>query len=386
MQASDAVAGLEGGQLLAHERVGRSVGVSTRVQVEATVRHEPVDAAALVLHLAHDLLEAAVERADQVARRAPRRRSGRPRRSARCRSCRRSGEPRCPASDMSTHELGEPGVGRRVGVGAGDQVAPVGVARPRGPDLLAVDDPAVAVAHRAWCAATRRREPASGSLMPMHHAEVPATMSGSQRRRCSGVPNCSSVGPIWRSANHDVATGAPSAMSASKTTNRSRALRPPPPSATGQVMPSQPRAGQLHGELPRGAHEPGVLPDGQVGRSGASDLVSVLRELGAARGQREVRHRSGSQAGVRSEHRVPVQDPVVQRRERIDAGRVAVAPGDAQPPGADQLGVAELQLRVAARAWATRAGRPGGRPGTWHTGSGDGARPDRSRPRRRRRR
>ena len=66
-------------------------------------------------------------------------------------------------------------------------------------------------------------------------------MSGSHRARWSAVPNCSSVGPIWRSANHDVATGAPSAMSASNTTNRSSALRPPPPSSTGQVMPSQPR-------------------------------------------------------------------------------------------------------------------------------------------------
>ena len=84
--------------------------------------------------------------------------------------------------------------------------------------------------------------PASGSLMPIDHAEVPAMISGRNRRRCSLVPNCSNVGPIWRSANHDVARGAPVEMSASNTTNRSSALRPPPPSATGQVMPSQPRS------------------------------------------------------------------------------------------------------------------------------------------------
>ena len=36
----------------------------------------------------------------------------------------------------------------------------------------------------------------------MHQADVPATMSGRQRRRCSGVPNCSRVGP-------DLAVGEP---------------------------------------------------------------------------------------------------------------------------------------------------------------------------------
>ena len=33
-------------------------------------------------------------------------------------------------------ELGQPGVRRRVGIGAGDEVAPVGVGRAAGPDLL----------------------------------------------------------------------------------------------------------------------------------------------------------------------------------------------------------------------------------------------------------
>ena len=58
-------------------------------------------------------------------------------------------------------------------------------------------------------------EPASGSDIPMHHMDSAAMMPGSQRSRCSGVPNCSSVGPIWRSANHELAMGAPSEIRAS---------------------------------------------------------------------------------------------------------------------------------------------------------------------------
>src|SRR5690606_15872044 len=69
-----------------------------------------------------------------------------------------------------------------------------------------------------------------------------AMMPGSRRRRCASVPSCSSVGPIWRSANQAAAIGAPVLMSASKTTKRSSGLRPPPPCSTGQVMPSHPRA------------------------------------------------------------------------------------------------------------------------------------------------
>ena len=44
----------------------------------------------------------------------------------------------------------------------------------------------------------------------MHHADAAVEdRRAASARCCSGVPNCSSVGPIWRSANHDVASGAP---------------------------------------------------------------------------------------------------------------------------------------------------------------------------------
>ena len=71
--AADAVAGLERGDLLAHERVA-AVGAGERQLVERAVRHEPVDAAALVLELAHRLLERVALDADEVGRPAPARR------------------------------------------------------------------------------------------------------------------------------------------------------------------------------------------------------------------------------------------------------------------------------------------------------------------------
>ena len=51
-----------------------------------------------------------------------------------------------------------------------------------------------------------------------------------------------SVGPIWRSANHIAAIGAPAAISSSPMIRRSIAGRPPPPNSVGQVSPIQPRA------------------------------------------------------------------------------------------------------------------------------------------------
>src|SRR2546427_47849 len=46
-------------------------------------------------------------------------------------------------------EHGEPLVLGHIGIGAGEKDAVVGIMRPRGPDLLAIDDPTVAVFLRA---------------------------------------------------------------------------------------------------------------------------------------------------------------------------------------------------------------------------------------------
>ena len=77
--------------------------------------------------------------------------------------------------------------------------------------------------------------------MPMHQPVSPARMPGRKRCFWSSVPNAISVGPIWRSANHEAAIGAPFSMRVSVTTNRSREVRPPPPWSTGHVIPIQPR-------------------------------------------------------------------------------------------------------------------------------------------------
>ena len=121
-------------------------------------------------------------------------------------------------------------------------------------------------------------DPASGSLMPMHHIDVPAMMPGSHRARCSSVPNWSRVGPIWRSANQAAAIGAPALISASNTTNRSSDGRPPPAvlDRPGHAQPA-PRA-ELLGERPVVAGDPGVLGDlGPLGRRQA-DLEGLVAQ------------------------------------------------------------------------------------------------------------
>ena len=120
--------------------------------------------------------------ADEVGGRAPARRRRTPRRSGGCVvmsliglhvdagrvACRRSSSdsPACGGPSGSVRAM---------------QVAPVGDGRAAGPDLLAVDDPVVAVAHRPGCASEATSVPASGSLMPMHHVDLAATDAGQER-------------------------------------------------------------------------------------------------------------------------------------------------------------------------------------------------------------
>ena len=90
----------------------------------------------------------------------------------------------------------EAAVLRRVGVGATQHVDPVGVVAERRPDLLAVDDPLVAVERRARVRTLARSEPASGSLKPWHQITSAARISGRKRCFCSSVPTATIVGPI----------------------------------------------------------------------------------------------------------------------------------------------------------------------------------------------
>ena len=114
-------------------RIGSSVAPRARqgldaVEVEALVGHEAVDAAALVLHLAHELAEAAVELADHVG--------GRDADVVEVDLAEvlvvghvADGDDADAGRGHVDDELGQALVLGRVGVGAGDEVAPLGLRR-----------------------------------------------------------------------------------------------------------------------------------------------------------------------------------------------------------------------------------------------------------------
>ena len=74
---------------------------------------------------------------------------------------------------------------RRVGIGAHEAEAPVGVVRARRPHLLAVHDELVADRARRASAGSRGRSPRSGSLMPRHHAISARSVGRRNRSFCS---------------------------------------------------------------------------------------------------------------------------------------------------------------------------------------------------------
>ena len=83
----------------------------------------------------------------------------------------------------------------------------------------------------------------------MHHVVSPARMPGRNAACWSGRPKAISVGPIWRSANHIAAIGAPAAISSSPMISRSIGR---PPAAAVLDRPRQPdpaEGGHLLGEL-----------------------------------------------------------------------------------------------------------------------------------------
>ena len=85
---------------------------------------------------------------------------------------------------------------RRLGIGARDQVAIVGVVREARPYLLPVDDEGVAVVDRTG---GERRQ--VGSRAGLAHAEAEDQLAAHDRagtisRFCSSLPCASSAGPI----------------------------------------------------------------------------------------------------------------------------------------------------------------------------------------------
>ena len=84
-----------------------------------------------------------------------------------------------------------------VGVGAGDQLAPLGELGARAPHLLAVDHPLVAVADSP-APRLARSEPAPGSENSWQHSSRAARNRGTSTACCSSVPNAMIVGAISR--------------------------------------------------------------------------------------------------------------------------------------------------------------------------------------------
>src|SRR6185437_12653223 len=83
-------------------------------------------------------------------------------------------------------------------VGAGQQHAPVGPLRARGPHLLPVDRPASTrpvLPCTARVCALARSEPEPGSEKNWHHASSPRARVGRNRAFCSSLPWTSSMGP-----------------------------------------------------------------------------------------------------------------------------------------------------------------------------------------------
>ena len=210
----------------------------------------------------------------------------RPRRSGGCRSCRRWGGPRCPATRMSTTSSDSPACGGAVGVGAGDQVAPVGVGGAAGPDLLPLTIQS-SPSRTARVRSEATSVPASGSLMPMHHADVPATISGSQRSLLVR-------GAELQQRRADLAVGEPRRRQrralGDQRLEHDEALdgacgrrRRPRPARSCRASPARPARGRSSGEV---ADDPRVLGDRLVGRAAGLGLQSQGRGTTHLRGPR----------------------------------------------------------------------------------------------------
>ncbi len=197
--------------------------------------------APLVLHLAHDLPEAAVELAHQVLRRHAHVLEAH---LAEVVAARHVLDRAAIGDAGRAHvddQLRQPLVLRGVGVGADDQVDPVGRRRPRVPDLLAVHHEVVAVALGAG--ADRRHV---GSGVRLGHADAPRRGAVEDGREVGGLLL---GGAELQQGRTHLAVGEPGGGHRGPLADErlehqeplEGRLRPPPPTSTGQVMPSQPR-------------------------------------------------------------------------------------------------------------------------------------------------
>ena len=137
---------------------------------------------------------------------------------------------------------------RRVRVGAGQQEAVVGVVALRGPHLLTVDDPFVAVEHRRWSSGPARSEPESGSQKPWHQRD-----RALQDRRAgtpASAPRCPTAASSARRAcrrRSRPRIGALARANSSASTTPCIVVRPLPPYSSGHVAQIQPPSNSFFG-------------------------------------------------------------------------------------------------------------------------------------------
>jgi hypothetical protein len=317
-EAADAEAGLEVGPLLAHDRIGRVGQGHDRVE-QGLVGHEAVDAAPLVLELAHDLAEAAVQLADEVLGRhldvlevhlvevaVAGDVGDRHDRDAR--------------GVERHHELGHPLVGRGIRVGPADQVDVVGEVGARGPDLLAGHPERVALPHRLGADAGQVRPgvglahpdgPALGAVEDAGEVAVLLLGRAELDQRGTHLP-VGEPGVGQRRAGRDELLG------------HEEPVDRGPPAAADLGRPGHPEPAppaQLHGELAVDADHPGVLGDLGASRCRPPHLAGLGLQGELLVGQREV-HRSNLTAPCGRAH-TPVRSAIT----RGGAGRGPAAQG-----------------------------------------------------------
>jgi hypothetical protein len=80
-------------------------------------------------------------------------------------------------------------------------------------------------------------EPASGSVIANAILAEPSASPGSQRLRCSSVPNRAMIVPQIAGETTISSSGQPAAASSSHTAARSPSSPPPPPYSSGRFTP-----------------------------------------------------------------------------------------------------------------------------------------------------
>ena len=209
-EPADPVAGLDGGDLLADQRVGRCRPAARHVVVQlavATASRSMPPRSCSICRITWRKLPLS----------SPTRFSAGTRTSSKNTSQKWSlpvmsliGVIVMPGRAHVDDQLGQALVGRRVGIGAGDQVDPVGRSRRPRSRSSGRSTTKSSPSRTARVRMTATSDPASGSDMPMLHADVPSRMRGEVRRAAARACRTAAAwGPSGGRRTTTSASGAP---------------------------------------------------------------------------------------------------------------------------------------------------------------------------------